>query len=159
MKNLPMLLLLCVVVCSAYPLKGAAKDDSMDLAQVIKKDNPHTPSQGQVGQPSLLLIYKTYTSGLNYCAGMFKVQSYKVWGVKRVSVSYYLGSSFLIQRNKSEMYQVFPKTINTITAEALGPEIAGITRGGCVTFSMLWNFQVFRYNARLARFLYYQCHV
>ncbi|XP_015989474.2 stromelysin-1-like [Rousettus aegyptiacus] len=33
MKNLPMLLLLCVVVCSAYPLKGAARDDSMDLAQ------------------------------------------------------------------------------------------------------------------------------
>lgn len=44
MKNLPMLLLLCVVVCSAYPLKGAARDDSMDLAQVIKKDNPHTPA-------------------------------------------------------------------------------------------------------------------
>ncbi|KAF6333578.1 matrix metallopeptidase 3 [Rhinolophus ferrumequinum] len=35
MKNLPMLLLLCVAVCSAYPLKGAARDgdDSMDLVQ------------------------------------------------------------------------------------------------------------------------------
>ncbi|XP_006907578.1 stromelysin-1 [Pteropus alecto] len=33
MKNLPMLLLLWVVVCSAYPLNGAARDDSMDLVQ------------------------------------------------------------------------------------------------------------------------------
>lgn len=35
MKNLPMLLLLCVAVCSAYPLNGAARDedDSMDLVQ------------------------------------------------------------------------------------------------------------------------------
>lgn len=35
MKNLPMLLLLCVAVCSAYPLNGAARDedDSMDFVQ------------------------------------------------------------------------------------------------------------------------------
>lgn len=35
MKNLAMLLLLCVAVCSAYPLNGAARDDddSMDLVQ------------------------------------------------------------------------------------------------------------------------------
>ncbi|XP_039714712.1 stromelysin-1-like [Pteropus medius] len=33
MKNLPMLLLLWVVVCSAYPLNGPARDDSMDLVQ------------------------------------------------------------------------------------------------------------------------------
>lgn len=33
MKNLPMLLLLWVVVCSAYPLNGGARDDSMDLVQ------------------------------------------------------------------------------------------------------------------------------
>ncbi|XP_066216840.1 stromelysin-1-like [Saccopteryx leptura] len=35
MKNLPVLLLLCVAVCSAYPLNGAARneDSSMDLVQ------------------------------------------------------------------------------------------------------------------------------
>ncbi|KAM8813870.1 stromelysin-1-like [Rhynchonycteris naso] len=35
MKNLPVLLLLCVAVCSAYPLNGAARDEdsSMDLVQ------------------------------------------------------------------------------------------------------------------------------
>lgn len=55
MKNLPMLLLLCVAVCSAYPLNGAAKDedDSMDLVQVIKGDMLHTHSQGQGGKPSV----------------------------------------------------------------------------------------------------------
>ena len=38
MRNLPILLLLWVAVCSAYPLDRAArvKEDSMELVQVIK---------------------------------------------------------------------------------------------------------------------------
>lgn len=35
MKNLPALLL-CVAVCSAYPLDRAAEEDNMDLVQVVK---------------------------------------------------------------------------------------------------------------------------
>ena len=38
MRNLPILLLLCVAVCSAYPLDRAARDkeDTMELVQVTK---------------------------------------------------------------------------------------------------------------------------
>ena len=60
MQNLPALLLLCVAVCSAYPVDRAAedKDSNMDLLQVIDGRISHRHWQGRVGTPPLLSIHK-----------------------------------------------------------------------------------------------------
>lgn len=49
MRKLPVLLLLCVAVCSSYPVDRAAvdKDDSMDFVQVIKGDSPLFPDKAK----------------------------------------------------------------------------------------------------------------
>lgn len=102
MRSLPILLSLCVAVCSAYPLDRAARDkeDSMELVQVIKGGGPHIPD-GPVGKLALLSVYKACTELLELTMYEVQTQSYTVLHMERVSVSLIWASPFILEGTKA----------------------------------------------------------